>query len=212
MTTYNTFPITGRKTSEFSLETALPSGTNLIFWSGVGGENLDRIAVGDFVNEALKFLTSAVETLAGDKEIDTGDTFVQILNSGAATRTITVVDSVSCFVHNAAASANNLTVEGTSLSPGESCFVFWDGTSAHTVVKLAAAGGDTGTEFLTITETDLVDATYYFYGGTDSNGDWKINRYTKSSLTTKVSATESNNGSFASLAAAWIDRTTLTYA
>lgn len=214
MTVYNSFPITGRKTSEFSLETQLPTGTNLVFWSGVAEENLDRIGIEDFVNEALKYITSAAETLSADKEIDAGDTFVQILVSGASTRVITVANGISCFVHNSAASANIITVEGTDLAAGESCFVFWDGTSAHTVVKLAASGGGGGggTEFLTITLSDMTNATYYYYGGTNGDGDWQINRFTKASLSTKVVATESNNGSYGNLAAAWTDRTSLTYA
>lgn len=211
-TNFTTFPIVGRKTSEFTLETTLPDTANLIFWSGVPAENLERIALGDFINEVMKFLTSAAETLAADKDIDSTDTFVQILISGASTRIITVADGISCFVHNSASSANIITVEGTDLAAGESCFVFWDGTSAHTVVKLAASGGSAGTDFLTITQTDLTDGTYYYYGGTNADGDWQINRYTKSSLETKVTATVASNGAYANLAAAWAARGILTYA
>lgn len=64
--------------------------------------------------------------------------------------------------------------------------------------------------FIEVSVVDLDDLTYYYYGGTDSNGDWKINRYNRTTLA-KTSATESNNGAYLTLAAAWADRTTLTY-
>lgn len=82
--------------------------------------------------------------------------------------------------------------------------------SGDTVVG-GGGGGGSGTEFLTITETDLNDATYYYYGGTDGNADWKINRYLKSDLTDKTSATEATNVSYGSLAAAWAARGSLSY-
>lgn len=210
-TSYTTFPITGKKTSEFDVQTSLPSTAFLTFWSGVTGDNLDRIALTDFINEVAKFFTSASETLTADKTIGSSDTFVQILDSGSATRTISVDNDISCFVHNTSGSANNITVEGTALQPGESCFVFWDGSSSHTVIKLAASGGG-GSSFLEITETDLTDSSYYYYGGVDANSDWVINRYDKSNLSTRTVATESNNATYSSLSTAWSNRTTLTYA
>ena len=68
-----------------------------------------------------------------------------------------------------------------------------------------------GTEFLTISEFDDTDSTYYFYGGVDEAVDWKINRYHKTTFV-KTSANEANNGGYGTLAAAWPDRLTLTYA
>lgn len=82
-----------------------------------------------------------------------------------------------------------------------------------TVVGADGGDGDGGgTEFLSITNTDLSDATYYYYGGTDSAADWKINRYLKSDLNDVTSADEVGNGSYGSLGAAWTDRATLIYA
>jgi len=68
-----------------------------------------------------------------------------------------------------------------------------------------------GTDFLDITEFDDTDATYYFYGGIDTDSDWKINRYLKTTFV-RSSADEANNPSKVTLAAAWPDRLTLTYA
>lgn len=81
--------------------------------------------------------------------------------------------------------------------------------SATTASWKAQVGG--GSEFLTISEFDDTDGTYYFYGGVDLAVDWKINRYDKTTFV-KTSADEGNNGGYASLAAAWPDRLTLTYA
>ena len=55
------------------------------------------------------------------------------------------------------------------------------------------------------------DATYYYIGGNQSNGDWKINRYLISGVDTTDSATEAANPTYATLAAAFVDRATLTY-
>ena len=81
--------------------------------------------------------------------------------------------------------------------------------TATTASWKAQIGG--GSEFLTISEFDDTDGTYYFYGGVDLAVDWKINRYHKTTFV-KTSADEGNNGGYASLAAAWPDRLTLTYA
>ena len=66
--------------------------------------------------------------------------------------------------------------------------------------------------FLTVTLTDVDDASYYYYGGLDADGNWKINRYDKTNLATVTSAVEDTNGAYASLAAAWASRTILSYA
>jgi hypothetical protein len=209
-TEYTTFPIQGRKTSDFTASTVNDDAW-LVFWDGVVGNNLKRTNLTDFMNLAAKYLTSEPETLVGSREIGPSDTFVQILASGASPRTVTVYNGVSCFVHNSTGSANTITVEGTALLAGESAFVFWDGTSAHNVVKMTASGGG-GSSFITISETDTTDGTYYYYGGVDAYSAWKINRYSKSNLSVTASATIVENATKADLAAAWVDRTTLTYA
>jgi len=66
--------------------------------------------------------------------------------------------------------------------------------------------------FLAVTLTDVDDATYYYYGGLDENNDWQINRYLKTSLTTKTLAIESpSNTGYVSLSAAWAARGSLVY-
>ena len=67
-----------------------------------------------------------------------------------------------------------------------------------------------GTLFLVNPRSDK-DSSYFYFGGEESSGDWKINRYPVSDVSTKESATEAANSSYATLAAAWTDRTTLTY-
>ena len=67
-----------------------------------------------------------------------------------------------------------------------------------------------GTEFLTISEFDDADSTYYYYGGVDAAVDWKINRYHKTTYV-KTSATEITNVSYSTLAAAWAVRGSLNY-
>ena len=67
-------------------------------------------------------------------------------------------------------------------------------------------------EFLVEALSDTDSATYYYYGGVDSNNDWKINRYLKTDLNSKSTATESNNGAYSTLSAAWAARASLSYA
>lgn len=73
-------------------------------------------------------------------------------------------------------------------------------------------GGGGGSSFLTITESDLSSTSYYYYGGTDSLGDWKINRYNKDNVTDKTSANVSNNPTATTLSTAWTSRLSLNYA
>lgn len=66
--------------------------------------------------------------------------------------------------------------------------------------------------FLVTTLSDLDSATYYYYGGVrPSNGDWRINRFLKTNINAKGSATEANNGAYTTLAAAWAARASLVY-
>lgn len=205
-TEYNAFPITGRKTSEFTSDT-LNAAAQLIFWNGTTGVNLKRIGRTDFINELNKSLTAPPETLSGNKTIGASDKFIQILITTAA-RTITVSSGISCFIHNASTSTNTLTIASTVLLAGESAFAFWDGTSAHTIIKLAASGSSN----LDISETDFGDATYYYYGGLTPALGWQVNRYLKATLATKTTANVINNVGTLTLSAAWSGRTGLTYA
>ena len=92
---------------------------------------------------------------------------------------------------------------------GQDNYVLTYDNSAGQISLEASTGG--GTDFLTITEFDDTDATYYFYGGLDVVLDWKINRYHKTTFV-KTSADEVSNPTKTSLALAWTDRLTLTYA
>lgn len=67
-------------------------------------------------------------------------------------------------------------------------------------------------EFLVQVLSDTDSATYYYYGGLDSDGGWKINRILKTDLNSRQSATIANNGSYGTLSAAWTDRASLNYA
>lgn len=205
MGTINTLPITTRKTSEFSLASEL-SG-QIIVWSGVSGDNLQRITIEDVANQLLTHTQSSVETLAANKEIAAGEDFFQLLDAGGADRTITAAVGVSAFINNAG-TANNLLVGSETLLPDESAYLIYNGTD-HTVVKLASSSG--GTSFLEVTQTDVDNATAYYYGGLTAEGDWQVNKYLKSNLATKTVATEQNNASVTSLTDAWAARTTLTY-
>lgn len=60
------------------------------------------------------------------------------------------------------------------------------------------------------TLSDINSPNYYYYGGTQSNQQWKINRYNKNTLV-KESATINNNSSYTDLNAAWGDRFSLVY-
>ena len=77
---------------------------------------------------------------------------------------------------------------------------------------------ETGLEFGTITQflistlSDIASPTYYYYGGIDGSGNWKINRYLRTDVNTQDSATEVNNPAFTDLATAWANRLTLIYA
>lgn len=208
-TEYTSFPIQGRKTNEFTVATTVAAASEMIFWNGVPTDNLKRITAPNFMNSIMKALSSTPITLSADKTIIASDTFAQILVSGASPRTVSVTDGLSCFVSNSSTSTNILTVEGTVLAAGESCFVFWDGTSAHNVIKMASSGGS---PFLAVTLTDIADATYYYYGGLLPSTAWQVNRYLKSDPTVGTSANLANNGAVTTLASAWTNRTTLTYA
>jgi len=75
-------------------------------------------------------------------------------------------------------------------------------------VDLGAGGG---TEFLTDQVSER-DGDFYFFGGNDSAGDWKINRYPVGDVSTKVSANEVLNPSFTDLTSAFASKDTLVYA
>ena len=62
-----------------------------------------------------------------------------------------------------------------------------------------------------VTDTDLTNASHYYYGGESPAGIWAINRYVKPGGTSRVVANQENNPSYTTIAAAWPDRTTLSY-
>jgi len=86
------------------------------------------------------------------------------------------------------------------------------GSNADVVIgrRIVGVAGQGGTDFLTVEEFDDTDGTYYFYGGEQDGGAWKINRYHKTTFV-KESADEGGNPTKTTLAAAWTDRTTLSY-
>jgi len=61
---------------------------------------------------------------------------------------------------------------------------------------------------LAVTLNDFFDVDYFYHGGTITG--WKINRYNKVTLQ-KLSATEINNPTHATLSTAWAARSTLIY-
>lgn len=91
----------------------------------------------------------------------------------------------------------------TAPSPSTGDVIEWSGSA-----WVSAANSS----FLTVSETDLQDATYYYYGGLDSQSNWAINRYLKTDLDTVTTATQTNNPGTTTLASAWSSRLTLTYA
>lgn len=64
--------------------------------------------------------------------------------------------------------------------------------------------------FMDVSFVDLADGSHYYYGGL-LGGEWKINRFEVGNATSKSSATIADNGSYATLAAAWTDRVSLVY-
>lgn len=80
------------------------------------------------------------------------------------------------------------------------------------VVPTTSDGGSgSGTVFLTDTLSDLDSNTYYYYGGNDSDSNWKVNRYLKTDLNTQVSANQTSNASYTTLTSAWAARQSLIY-
>lgn len=65
--------------------------------------------------------------------------------------------------------------------------------------------------FLTNPLVDVNSPTYYYYGGIDESGEWKVNRTSKSNINIRQSASEINNPTISNLSAAWSSRTSLTY-
>lgn len=65
-------------------------------------------------------------------------------------------------------------------------------------------------DFIT-SDTDLTDASHYYYGGINPDGSWAINRYVKPGGTNKAVANETGNPLHTTLASAWAVRTSLTY-
>lgn len=210
MGTINSFPINTRKLSEF--DAANPSKiAEFPFWSGSAGVNLKRIAGDALANKFGSLQYTLPETLTTNVTLDS-DQFFFLLNPGAANRVITPAGDASAYVANIG-TLPTLTIGPVVLEAGESAFVIHDGAGNHTVVKItgtSGGGGGGGTSFVEVTLTDLADSTNYYYGGTNSSAGWQINKYLKSTLVLGF-ATIGNNPSKANLAAAWADRTTLTY-
>jgi hypothetical protein len=94
--------------------------------------------------------------------------------------------------------------EPTTLDDEDRLALRFNNLEAQIVVAAAA------NQFLTTSEFDDTDATYYFYGGLTSASAWQINRYTKAALV-RTSAALAGNPTKTSLASAWTDRLTLTY-
>jgi hypothetical protein len=98
---------------------------------------------------------------------------------------------------------------------GNDTQIVYDGEGGRpdNMVFFQASGTGARAGFLDVSETDFPrEGTYLYYGGNRIGGDWAINRFLQADLDTMVVADESNNGSYQTLAAAWPDRATLTYA
>ena len=83
--------------------------------------------------------------------------------------------------------------------------------NGDSVIIPAAEIPDYLSETFEVTDTDLTNSTNYYYGGEDPGGIWAVNRYVKPGGTSKVTATQDANPSYTTIAAAWPNRTTLTY-
>lgn len=68
-----------------------------------------------------------------------------------------------------------------------------------------SGGGDTITDLIT---EDTVD---YYYRGFNRNSAWEIQRFNAEDVNIKLTATQSNNGIYTTLANAWTNRSQLNY-
>lgn len=84
------------------------------------------------------------------------------------------------------------------------------GAGPQGIQGIPGSGGSGGNSFLTISRTEQT-STVVYYGGLDSSGNWKINKWLISNLTAATSATVSNNSGTTTLNTAWTNRATLVY-
>lgn len=143
-------------------------------------------------------LRNKLESLEGDNRLDASaiknlpEATERIVNAGGS-RGLDIGNGSGDFFR-----ATKLTLEGATISV--------DGR--HVTLSNIAGGGSGGLE---VTESDLTDPVYYYYGGIDTSGDWKINRYDRDDATLKNFATEANNPGIINLGTAWSSRTLLNY-
>lgn len=67
----------------------------------------------------------------------------------------------------------------------------------------------TGLNTGVLSDTEL--ANYYYFGLVQADGNWRINRMSKSDTNTETSATVANNSGFGDLNAAWAAKEGLNY-
>lgn len=89
--------------------------------------------------------------------------------------------------------------------------LYFNGTRIAALPSGEYVSGIEPNAFFTQAISDIDSATYYYYGGYDSTGEWKINRYLKTDLNSKTSANEAGNGAYTELSSAWAARASLVY-
>lgn len=219
----NTFPIPTKKISELDAQSVVLAPTALIpIVSRAAGDlpidTTQRATAKNFANQLTTHLNAGVLSSAFDLVIDEdwGNFLLALSMTGASlsNRDVLVSDQKSIFISNVGELP--FTVAGetsggpTTILPGDTVFVMATGVG-HIMVPIRdqESAAASATPFLNITETDFTNATHYYYGGLDENGQWKINRYLKSNTTVFDSATQATSGG--SFVLAWVNRISLTY-
>lgn len=192
------------------------------FASGVGDGNSTYYCIENGVNWEVGKGTysSAGNTLSRDFAFDSSNSGSKINLVGNSTVFCTL-PADKAIIQN---EQNGVLISGgiaflsgvadpTASDLSDGYVTFWKNTTTSDI-KIWVNDGDVlrspvaASPFLVVTETGS-DATYQYYGGIDSAGNWKINRYNSSF--DKESATVTNNGAFLDLTSAWADKSTLTY-
>lgn len=128
-----------------------------------------------------------------------------LISDGASAQAITVASFDASVALNQDDQIGSLSVSALPEDVAIAISPFYQGPKGD-----PGTGG--GSSFLPAPDrTDETDATFFYFGWENVGGDWLVQRQTRSTGVS-VSATGSNNPSYADLTAAFPDRATLTYA